>query len=275
MGGPSTSSVSVGKMLAGDFNPAGVAMADTTQCQTDTFSISNQVTVPTICGTNTGYHVYFDASDACNTLDFQLGNHARGVSTVATRSWSIKVNQYACDYENLAPDGCTQYHFGSSGTNYVYTFNYQSGSGKHLANQKQVICVRRETGYCKVCWSADAASDVGVSADTNIAKGIILGTRCCNYGADGKKISDTKGGYDCILIPGAVKAADSAIKSPKICGSKMGLITATGTTNASVCSKSYPFRIIFKSDGYEFSAANHEAVGGGKGFKLRYYQVSC
>ena len=61
------------------------------------------------------------------------------------------------------------------------------------------------------------------------------GTRCCNYGADGKKISDTKGGYDCILIPGAVKAADSAIKSPKICGSKMGLITATGTTNASVC----------------------------------------
>ena len=54
--GPSTSSVSVGKMLAGDFNPGGVAMADTTQCLTDTFSISNQVTVPTICGTNSGYH---------------------------------------------------------------------------------------------------------------------------------------------------------------------------------------------------------------------------
>ena len=37
-----------------------------------------------------------------------------------------------------------------------------------------VLISRRETGYCKVCWSADAATDVGVSADTNIAKGIIL-----------------------------------------------------------------------------------------------------
>ena len=63
----------------------------------------------------------------------------------------------------------------------------------------------------------------------------IQGTKCCNYGADGKKISTTKGGYDCILIPGALKASDSALKSPKICGSQMGLITATGTTNATVC----------------------------------------
>ena len=54
--GPSTSSVSVGKMLAGEFNPDGEAVADATQCLTDTFSITNQVSVPVICGTNTGYH---------------------------------------------------------------------------------------------------------------------------------------------------------------------------------------------------------------------------
>ena len=63
---------------------------------------------------------------------------------------------------------------------------------------------------------------------------------CCNYGADGKKIIATKGGYDCIMIPGALKASDSALKSPKICGSKMGLITATGTTSATVCCKLNP-----------------------------------
>jgi len=274
--GPSTSSVSLGLMLAGEFNPGGVKVSDATQCLTDTFSITNQVTVPVICGTNSGYHVYFDASDACNSLDFQLGNVATGVTTAATRSWSIKINQYACDYENLAPPGCTQYHFGSDATNYIYTFNYQSGSGKHLADQNQVICVRRESGNCRVCWSADAATDVGVSGDTNIAMGIILGTRCCNYGADGKKISDTKGGYDCIMIPGAQKASDSALKPPRICGSQMGLITATGTTSATVCSKSYPFRIIFNSDSYEYSAAaNDEGTGGGEGFKLRYFQTSC
>ena len=43
-------------MLAGAFNPGGVEVADTTQCQTDTFSISNQQSVPVICGTNTGFH---------------------------------------------------------------------------------------------------------------------------------------------------------------------------------------------------------------------------
>ena len=43
-----------------------------------------------------------------------------------------------------------------------------------------------------------------------------------------------------------------------------------------VTAKSYPFRIIFKSDNYEYSAAaNDEGTGGGEGFKLRYYQVSC
>jgi hypothetical protein len=49
------------------------------------------------------FSVYFDASDSCNSLDFQLGNNAIGVSAAATRSWSIKVTQYACDYENKAP----------------------------------------------------------------------------------------------------------------------------------------------------------------------------
>ena len=43
-------------MLAGNFNPGGVEVADTTQCQTDTFTITNQNTVPMICGINSGYH---------------------------------------------------------------------------------------------------------------------------------------------------------------------------------------------------------------------------
>ena len=40
--------------------------------------------------------------------------------------------------------GCDQWHFGSGGTNYVQTFNYQSGRGvgHHLAAQDQVVCVR-------------------------------------------------------------------------------------------------------------------------------------
>ena len=86
------------------------------------------------------FSAYFEASDNCNDLDFQLGNVARGITTVATRSWSIKVSQYSCDYENLAPIGCTQYFYGSGATNLIYSYNY--AGGKHLADQKQVVCVR-------------------------------------------------------------------------------------------------------------------------------------
>ena len=49
------------------------------------------------------FTVYFDASDTCNDLVFQLGNRAIGVGTVATRSWSIKATQISCDDENRAP----------------------------------------------------------------------------------------------------------------------------------------------------------------------------
>ena len=83
---------------------------------------------------------YYEASDMCNYLDFQIGENARGITSTATRSWSIKVTQYSCDFANLAPTGCTQYFYGSGATNIVKSFNF-AGS-KHLASQRQVICVR-------------------------------------------------------------------------------------------------------------------------------------
>lgn len=58
--GPSTATTSVGKMIAGNFiDTDGQEVTDATQCLTDTFTITNQVTVPTICGINSGYHGNF------------------------------------------------------------------------------------------------------------------------------------------------------------------------------------------------------------------------
>lgn len=82
--------------------------------------------------------MYVDASSSCNQLAFQLGATA---ATTAARSWSIKVTQYSCNFPNLAPTGCDQYFFGAN-TNMVRTFNYNAGTGYHLANQDQNICVR-------------------------------------------------------------------------------------------------------------------------------------
>ena len=90
------------------------------QCLTDTFSISNQETVPVICGTNSGEHgeqililkkrsesimtnfcytfisVYFDANDNCNDLNFQFGSTLLGQAAKATRQFDIKISQISC-----------------------------------------------------------------------------------------------------------------------------------------------------------------------------------
>ena len=87
--------------------------------------------------------MYVDASQACNMLSFQLAGTGK-------RSWEIKVTQFNCNYNNLAPSGCTQYYFGSDmGT--VQSFNYVGGV--HLAKQNQNICIRREQNMCRICYA--------------------------------------------------------------------------------------------------------------------------
>jgi len=278
--GPSTTSASIGKALNGIIVgiAAGALVSEATQCLTDTFSITNQENLPVICGINSGYHVYFDASDNCHDLNFQLGNEANGIGSVATRTWSIKVSQYSCDYENLAPTGCDQYHFGSEASNYIRTFNFQTGRtvGRHLANQHQNICVRRESGMCRICYSVDTATDIGVTGKSD-GKAGIKGSTCCGYALDGKAGDGAIGGGDCIVIPGAVKADDGAIVNQQFCGSMMGL--ATGALAAmfakTVCSTQLPFMVEFNSDNTEISGAMLESTGGNPGFKIRYFQTTC
>jgi len=275
--GPSTDSASVGKLLNGELaTGAGKEVTDATQCLTDTFTVTGQSTLPYICGINNGQHVYFDASDTCNDLVFQLGNRAIGVGTVATRSWSIKATQISCDDENRAPAGCDQWYFGSGATNAAETFNYQSGNGKHLANQHQTICVRREAGNCRICWYAAALTDFQLSGKTDPGQGNVKASNCCGYGTDGMKIAEATGGYDCVMIPGAEKTTAIGNPAPaSLCGANGGLVTASGLTSKTVCSTQQPFQITFNSDDYEHSAAaKDEGTGGNKGFRLVYFQDS-
>ena len=97
-----------------DTNAAGISnFVNSGQCLTDTFSITNQNRVPLICGTNTGEHVYFDASESCNSVAFQFGQTAIGITAKATRSFDIKVTQIPCNSELMAPEGCAQYFYGT------------------------------------------------------------------------------------------------------------------------------------------------------------------
>ena len=119
----------------------------------------------------------------------------------------------------MLPAGCTQYFYGDdSGT--VKTYNYAGkfetrlkillvsktahvdntstpmiesnllilpslySGGRHLANQNQVQCIRREKGNCRICYAAVAETDFGVSGSDEDMKFAIVD--CCSYGADGK-----------------------------------------------------------------------------------------
>ena len=91
-------------------------------CAVDTFGVSapGSNAIPTICGTNTGEHMYVPASDKCNLLTAHIGS----TSTATTGSFSIKVSQVPCNSPVLPPRGCLQYFYGSD-TGTVASFNYQ------------------------------------------------------------------------------------------------------------------------------------------------------
>ena len=66
---------------------------------------------PTICGYNTGQHMWVPASDSCNQINIDIDTG----STSTTRKWQIKVTQYECGNMMAPEQDCLQYHTASYG----------------------------------------------------------------------------------------------------------------------------------------------------------------
>ena len=94
----------------------GAKMGD---CVTDTLTVSNPggAVPPTICGYNTGQHMWVPASDACNQIHIDIDTG----STTTTRKWQIKVTQYECGNMMMPEQECLQYHTASEGKHYFET----------------------------------------------------------------------------------------------------------------------------------------------------------
>ena len=174
--------------------------------------------------------VIIDVGQGCQTANFHIGS-----STTTTRQWNIYVTQYTCGQEDLTgPPGCLQYHTGTTGL--IKSFGFPSSntasatdvSTTHLQNQVYQICIRRESGYCYICyspWDSDGSFGVSVSPTAAIAKGAVS-TSCID---------------DYIVIPGGHTAAIAAITTPtvasrsKYCG--RFLATSDSATELTICCK--------------------------------------
>ena len=163
--------------------------------------------------------MYVDFPSECLDLNMILGANGNNYD----RSWNIQVMQYEMGFVNLAPEGCTQYYYDKEDADGILrSYNWQGGI--HLADQKQVVCIRREEDKSQICYSAvEAQTDIDFSGKANAAG---MEASCGGYTKDGKGTF-----VDALMIP----SLDNGYSN--VCGHK-GFSDAAGIA-VSVCSKYY------------------------------------
>jgi len=259
---------------AGDFAAAtGGAAAGTMDslgaCR-DTFSVvtnTNGGDTPVVCGQNDGEHMYIDigpSETATATIGFTF------MALAATRSWEIKVTQLECGNPMSPPDGCLQYHTGSSGQ--LTTFNY-AGNALHLADQNYNICIRQEMGMtCTVYTVCAAIAGQGLPYS-------LSNLDAAGAAATAKGASDFSCTEDFIEIAGSSEVCGASVLTNKYCGDVLTTETsAAATLNNPICDCTLPFRVGIHTDGVMDAApaANEDADAGflqSRGVCLDYKQI--
>ncbi|XP_059098986.1 uncharacterized protein LOC131893072 isoform X2 [Tigriopus californicus] len=235
-----------------DPNPGG-------QCR-DMFTVSSNTgnTLPTICGQNTGQHIYVEMG--CLDSDTVSVNLNIDGST-AVRMWEIKVTQVKCNTEGQPRNcGCLQYHTGLTGR--LTTFNFLPTNDNHLAKQEYSICIRQEAGMCCVEYTVCAdASSYSLEAKND----------------DGTNMQDSNCSKDYVGIEGGsatCNASPGDVLFTQFCGNVFTTDEAA-TMNMPICDCTKPFRVdIFTDeDTDEAEATANEKHS--RGLCLEYRQIPC
>ncbi|XP_059097863.1 uncharacterized protein LOC131892119 [Tigriopus californicus] len=216
-----------------------------------TIQLTSGITIPTICGQNSGEHMYLDVGSTGSStaeLSFTFENIVSN-----SRQWEIKVIQIPCVSSSRVPQGCLQFHEGSSGR--MISFNFLDSADNHLASQDYSICVRQEAGFC--CVEYFPCSDPNsFSLDTSIV-GASVGGACVK---------------DHIGIEGAMTVCGSGLETNKFCGTALNT-APTLTASGSVCDCSAPFGVRIVTDGaVDVGTVN---VLQSRGVCLEYRQRKC
>jgi len=211
---------------------------------------------PTLCGTNTGQHVYVDAgtATAAATLTFTL-------AAASTATWRIKVSQIECSSQYKPPNGCLQYFMGLRNT--VTSFNYGTGAGDcnpncDLSDQDYNVCFKAEKGMCSMQYVENTADNVAPSdafelnADTaTTATGAVTAANCAVGG---------------IQIP--VPTAEYLVTNGVYCGTFLGSNAASTAANViRGATGSFMFR--------HYVAAAATPTVAVSGFSIDSVQVPC
>ncbi|TRY76323.1 hypothetical protein TCAL_15909 [Tigriopus californicus] len=255
------------------------------ECSTDSFAmtLSEGHSPSPICGFNTGQHMIYEPSDMCDEATFILGAAAAGVRA---RNWDIKITQYKCGDEAVAgPPGCLQYF--STDVGRISSYNFPTNSATigaqttHLSRQAYSICIRRNEGFCAICYVPSIVPPAPTAADQ------------ASYGLDkgAAAVHDLDCRFDYLQIPNAEAfplpvampgtPLTNMIGKQLFCG-RIFNVDVAAALPASVCSTTAPFRLGFSTGGGEFTnMATPEknelmgAPGGIVGFSLDYRQIPC
>merc|ERR1711899_470905 len=216
-------------------------------CGTDTLTVSNPggPIPPTICGYNTGQHMFVPASPQCNQINIDIDTG----TTTTTRKWQIKVTQYECGNMMAPEQDCLQYLTATSGT--IASFNWDTSSSTASQTQYHDICIRRARSYCSICYSpqiysATAAISFGVSAGSVATpQTAAVGSYCTGLTTLGTSAPAMSGFGDYLDITGLQTATGtsglvSTAVYNRICG---GIWAVSGTSHGTLCSFAVPFKV--------------------------------
>ncbi|KAF0304047.1 hypothetical protein FJT64_002829 [Amphibalanus amphitrite] len=160
-----------------DFDIFTISQPESTNhlCLNDQFVVDAASPVPSICGINTGNHMYIDTGVLNTSAPITLSVVTSGVTFA--RSWKIRVSQIPCNELYTAEPGCLQYHTGVSGK--LQSFNFEFTSGLQLSNQDYAICVRMERNFCGIQYQPCVDADNVNSPLTTMSDGNVCVDRLC------------------------------------------------------------------------------------------------
>jgi len=246
-----------------DFQTMSGYVTTTNGVCTDSFTALGQTgkTVPSICGTNTDYHMYVEFG--ATSSDTIALTHTLGLTT-STLKWNILAQQIPCTANYRAPTDCLQWFTGATGV--VYSYNH--AGGQFINSQDYTNCIRTEDGFCGIEWKEKS----GTSNDAFYLFGgtsAIAAVACPTMSVYIPNLS-----YDGIktLAAGAptVSTAATYQYQSTICGGLFGVVSPVGTYGPiNLISRQQPFIL-----GVHMTTATTNPTTN-TGFALEYNQVGC